>query len=65
MKKIKVFEKLVVVLIVVLMGIPALAQKVNYKSGLLQVDGINVAKIVKIKDKDNFGITSTYRNYCI
>lgn len=38
----------------------AVAQKIDYKSGVLRVDGSEVAKIVKIKDKENFGLTSTY-----
>lgn len=36
------------------------AQKVDYKSGSLSVDGKEIAKVVKIKDKGNFGLTSTY-----
>lgn len=63
MNKKKVFKKLAIVLIAVVMGSSVYAQKVNYKSGLLQVDGVDVAKIVKIKDKENFGITSTYELY--
>lgn len=37
-----------------------MAQKVDYKDGLLKVDDKEVAKIVKIKDQGSFGLTSTY-----
>jgi len=36
------------------------AQKVEYKDGLIKVDGKDVAKVVKTKDKENLGLTSTY-----
>lgn len=36
------------------------AQKVDYKDDIIKVDGKEVAKVVKIKDKANMGLTSTY-----
>lgn len=36
------------------------AQKVDYKSGIISVDGKDIAKVVKIKDKESFGLTSTF-----
>lgn len=42
-----------------------IAQKINYKSGILQVDEKDVAKVVKIKDKENYGLTSTYELYSL
>ena len=41
------------------------AQKVDYKSGLLSVDGKETAKVVKIKDKASFGLTGTYELYSL
>ena len=37
-----------------------LAQKVDYKANVISVDGKDVAMVTKIKDKENFGLTSTY-----
>ncbi|WP_293303123.1 hypothetical protein [Pedobacter sp. UBA4863] len=34
--------------------------KVDYKSNIISVDGKEIAKVVKIKDKENFGLTSTF-----
>jgi len=49
-----------------LLGIfPAFAQKVDYKDGLIKADGKDIAKVVKIKDKENFGLTSTYELYSL
>lgn len=42
-----------------------MAQKVAVKDGTIQVDGKELAKIVKIKDKENFGLTSTYEVYAL
>ena len=39
------------------------AQKVDYKSGLINVEGKDLAKVVKIKDKGSFGLTSTFELY--
>lgn len=36
------------------------AQKIDYKNGLINVDGKDIARVVKIKDKATFGLTSTY-----
>ncbi|MFC0517334.1 hypothetical protein ACFFGT_24195 [Mucilaginibacter angelicae] len=36
------------------------AQKVDYKSGTITVDGKDVAKVIRIKDKGNFGLTASY-----
>jgi hypothetical protein len=41
------------------------AQKVDYKSGSLSVDGKEIAKVVKIKDKASFGLTGTYELYSL
>ena len=37
-----------------------LAQKVEYKNEMITADGKNIAKVNKIKDKETFGLTSTY-----
>lgn len=57
--------KVLGVLSALLISGPLLAQKVNYKAGLLQVDGKDVAKIVRIKDKGTFGLTGTYELYAM
>lgn len=44
----------------VLMAISVLAQKVEYKNGMISAEGKNLAKVNKIKDRENFGLTSTY-----
>lgn len=36
------------------------AQKYEYKDGVLNIDGTDVAKIAKIKDSENMGLTSTF-----
>ncbi|WP_316768713.1 hypothetical protein [Pedobacter frigiditerrae] len=36
------------------------AQKIDYKSNIISVDGKEMAKVVKIKDKESFGLTSTF-----
>lgn len=59
MKKMNLL-KMIAALVFAILALPAMAQKVNYKSGLLQVDGKDVAKIVRIKDKASFGLTGTY-----
>lgn len=56
-------KRLIGIFVVLLIAGPLVAQKVNYKSGLLQVDGKDIAKIVRIKDKESFGLTSTYELY--
>jgi len=38
----------------------AFAQKVDYKSGVLSVDGQQVGTVTKTKDAGSFGLTSTY-----
>jgi hypothetical protein len=38
----------------------ATAQKVEYKNKTIKVDGKDIATVNKIKDSENFGITSTY-----
>ncbi|SEP00242.1 hypothetical protein SAMN05192574_118125 [Mucilaginibacter gossypiicola] len=38
----------------------AMAQKVDYKSGTINVDGKDVAKVIRIKDKGSFGLTASY-----
>jgi len=38
----------------------AFAQKVDYSSGIIKVDGKDVAKVIRIKDKGSFGLTSSY-----
>jgi hypothetical protein len=38
----------------------AFAQKVDYKSGTINIDGKEVAKVIRIKDKGNFGLTASY-----
>ncbi|SMC54231.1 hypothetical protein [Pedobacter nyackensis] len=53
-------KKLIIILLSILVSGDLLAQKIDYKSGLLQVDGKDLAKVVKIKDKENFGLTSTF-----
>lgn len=37
-----------------------LAQKFEYKDGVLNIDGQDVAKIIKTKDTENLGLTSTF-----
>lgn len=56
-------KRLTGVFVALLIAGPLMAQKVNYKSGLLQVDEKDIAKIVRIKDKEGFGLTSTYELY--
>lgn len=38
----------------------AWAQKVDYKSGTINIDGKEVAKVIRLKDKANFGLTASY-----
>ncbi len=38
----------------------AFAQKVDYKSGVLSVDGQQIGTVTKTKDAGSFGLTSTY-----
>lgn len=58
-------KKLTGLFIAIMIAGPLMAQKVNYKSGLLQIDEKDIAKVVKIKDKENFGLTSTYELYSL
>lgn len=53
-------KQLIIILLSVLVSGDLLAQKIDYKSGLLPVDGKDLDKLVKIKDKGDFGLTSTY-----
>jgi len=59
------FKSLLMLFFLPLISVPATAQKVNYKNGLLQVDEKDVAKIVRIKDKETFGLTATYELYSL
>lgn len=43
----------------------AIAQKIDYKNKVITVDGKDVAKVNKIKDKDNFGLTSTFEVFSL
>ncbi|MGZ3766396.1 MAG: hypothetical protein ACXVA2_17135 [Mucilaginibacter sp.] len=53
-------------LLVVLFTIGAAnAQKVDYKNNVISVDGKEQAKVNKIKDKGNFGLTSTFEIYSL
>jgi hypothetical protein len=42
-----------------------LAQKVEYKNNIITTDGKDVAKVLKIKDKESFGLTSTFELYSL
>lgn len=41
----------------------ASAQKIDFKNEVISVDGKEIAKVNKIKDRENFGFTSTYELY--
>jgi hypothetical protein len=53
-------KKILAILMALSGALPLVAQKVDYKSGLIQVDGKDLAKVVRIKNKENFGLTSTF-----
>jgi hypothetical protein len=53
-------KKLIVLILLLSSAFRLMAQKVDYKSGVLNVDGKDIANITKIKDKGSFGLTSTY-----
>lgn len=52
-------------LALLLVSVTAWSQKVNYKSGVINVDGTDIAKVVKIKDGGSFGLTSTFELYAM
>lgn len=60
-----IFRKVFVAAMIIFATGPLMAQKVNYKSGLLRVDEKDVAKIVRIKDKETFGLTASYEVYSL
>jgi hypothetical protein len=41
------------------------AQKIDYKNNTISVDGTDLVKVNKIKDKDSFGLTSTFEVYSL
>jgi len=51
--------------LVLLIATAVSAQKVDYKSGSLSVDGKEIAKVVRIKDKASFGLTGTYELFSL
>jgi hypothetical protein len=58
-------KKLTGTLIALLITSIVSAQKISYKSGVINVDGNDIAKVVKIKDKENLGFTSTFELYAM
>ncbi len=48
------------VLCALLLSFTVVGQKVEYDDGLIKVDGKDLAKVVKIKDKESMGLTSTF-----
>jgi hypothetical protein len=65
MKKTIKSKAITVLMICLLVSQSLMAQKVSVKDETIQVDGNALAKIVKIKDKENFGLTSTYEIYAL
>lgn len=65
MKITSAYKKIVFSLLFFMVSQLLMAQKVALKDGTIQVDGNELAKIVKIKDKENFGLTSTYEVYAL
>lgn len=50
-------------LTILLLVVNLQAQKIDYKDGIIKVDGKDLAKMNKIKDKGSFGLTSTFEIY--
>jgi hypothetical protein len=53
-------KKIILSTILITGAYVALAQKVDYRSGTINIDGKDVAKVIRIKDKGNFGLTASY-----
>jgi hypothetical protein len=53
-------KRLVLFMLPLLGAFSLFAQKSEYVDGVLKIDGQDVAKIVKIKDSENMGLTSTF-----
>lgn len=61
----KLLKNVLSVSLLLLLSGTAWSQKVNYKSGVINVDGTDIGKVVKIKDSENFGLTSTFELYAM
>lgn len=55
-----VLEKRILLGFLLLVSTQLFAQKIDYSNGLIRADGKDIAKVVKIKDKANFGLTNTF-----
>jgi len=53
-------KHLLVLLLTVATVSQAIAQKIDYKNNVISIDGKETVKVVKIKDKENLGLTSTF-----
>ncbi|MDJ1504970.1 hypothetical protein [Xanthocytophaga agilis] len=58
-------QLVVKVLVLVFVVSSVYAQKVEYKDGIIKIDGKDLAKVNRIKDKENMGLTSTYEVFSI
>jgi hypothetical protein len=53
-------KHLLILLMTVITVSQAIAQKIDYKNNIISVDGKETVKVTKIKDKESFGLTSTF-----
>ena len=53
-------KKIIPLLTVLFLSINAYAQKVEFKSDIIKVDGKDLAKVIKIKQPGTFGLVSSY-----
>jgi hypothetical protein len=53
-------KKPIILFTLLLASVNLFAQKVDYKDGVISVDGSPIAKMTKQSDKDNLGLTSNY-----
>ena len=53
-------KKLLAIFISLYICSSAFSQKVDYKSNVISIDGKNIATVTKIKNKENFGLTSSF-----
>jgi hypothetical protein len=60
-----VSKKIILIVVMLIAATSVWAQKVDYKSGSLSVDGKEIAKVAKVKDKGSFGLTSTYELFSL
>jgi len=58
-------KHLLILLMTAITASQVIAQKIDYKNNVISVDGTDLVKVNKIKDKENFGLTNTFEVYSL